>query len=251
MLTSIVIPAFNERQRLPPFLSDLIREINKLNLETEIIIVDDGSAPEDYLVYQDAARKINRPSITVLRNEKNSGKGAAIRTGFQAARGSWVGFVDADGSISSREVVRIITMALSSSGLDGLLGSRVKMLGYTIERRLLRHICGRLFTTLAYFLLGIPVYDSQCGCKFFRRERIMPLLSSCRENGYLFDLELIAAGYLNGLNLREVPISWKDAPGSKVKVIKDGLKMAFGICTIKRHLLRLGYYKKNTDARKK
>jgi dolichyl-phosphate beta-glucosyltransferase len=251
MQISIIIPAFNERYRLPPFLSDLTRDISKLNLDAEIIIVDDGSAPEDYLVYQEASRKVSRPLVTVLRNDKNLGKGAAIRLGFKAARGVWIGFVDADGSISSREVARIITIALSSAGLDGILSSRVKMLGYTIERKLIRHVCGRLFTTLAYFLLGIPVYDSQCGCKFFRRDKILPFLASCRENGYLFDVELTAIGYLKGLNFIEAPISWKDTSCSKVKVVKDGLKMAAGIWRIRRHLISMGYYTKNKDARKK
>jgi hypothetical protein len=127
-------------------------------------------------------------------------------------------------------------MALASQGLSGIFGSRVYMLGYKIDRKVSRHLMGRFFVTLTHFLLGYVAYDSQCGCKFFRKSDISPLLSLCAEKGYLLDIELIALGLRRGLHFLEVPIHWKDIPGSKVSVIKDGIKMLLGLWRIRRRL---------------
>lgn len=237
---SIIIPTFNEKDRLPSFLSDLAGEISKSNLNGEIIIVDDGSTQENHKTYLKSIEAISQAAIKVLRHAKNKGKGAAIQTGFAASRADVIGFCDADGATSSQEVVRLLRIALSSPELDGVFGSRILMLGYTIDRRLIRHLSGRIFTTLAYLFFRIPVYDSQCGCKFFRKSRILPFLKMCKEEGYLFDIELIAIGYLNKLNFIEMPISWVDIPGSKVHLLKDGFEMGMGILRIRKNLSQLG-----------
>lgn len=237
---SLIIPAFNEKERLPQFLFSLSEEIIKSNLIGEVIIVDDGSAEEHQKAYLELVNSIRNIDIKVIRHDKNRGKGAAIQTGFRVAAGDWIGFVDADGSTSSEEIMRLIKIAVSSENLDGVFGSRIRMLGYNIKRKLLRHIFGRIFVTLVHNLLNIPMYDFQCGFKFFRRIKISPFLEICKEQGYLFDLELVSIGYLNNLNFLEVPISWSDVPGSKIHLIRDGFRMFFGIFCIRGRLAKIG-----------
>ncbi|MHC4268248.1 MAG: glycosyltransferase [Planctomycetota bacterium] len=237
---SIVIPAFNEGKRLPSFLYDLIGCIRKTNLNGEIIVVDDGSTDEGCQSYLGDMISSNQIPVHIIRHKENIGKGAAIRTGFNKAKGTWIGFVDADGATSPQEVLRIIQTGLSSDDLDGVFGSRIRMLGYSIDRSLIKHLRGRFFITLMNIMINIPFYDSQCGCKFFRRSKCLPTIELCREEGWLLDIELLAIGYRNKMNFLEIPIEWKDIPGSKVRFLRDSYKMLVGGWRIRNRLKKMG-----------
>jgi len=233
---SIVIPAYNEGERLPVFLKALAKAVAGLPFSGEIIVVDDGSRPEHHTQYQHVINEIRSSRIRLITTAQNQGKGAAIRRGFSEAVGVWIGYVDADGATPASEVSRLLEIAHAAQGLSGIFGSRVYMLGYQINRKVSRHLAGRLFVTMTHSLLGYVAYDSQCGCKFFRKSDIAPLLPLCAENGYLLDIELIALGLRRGLHFLEVPIRWTDIPGSKVSVIKDGISMLLGLWRIRRRL---------------
>jgi|WetSurMetagenome_2_1015567.scaffolds.fasta_scaffold491102_2 dolichyl-phosphate beta-glucosyltransferase len=237
---SIIIPAFNEKDRLPVFLSGLKEALSKERLQGEIIIVDDGSLPEHGKVYESLVGKTGAAEFRLIKHLKNKGKGAAIRTGFDSAKGEWLGFVDADGSTKPCEIIRLLKIVLSSCDLDGVFGARIRMLGYDVDRLFKRHFFGRIFTTLVYVCLRVPMYDSQCGCKFFRAEKIKPLLGLLREDGFLFDVELLSLGYRKGLRFLEVPISWHETGGSKVNMLTDGVKMVLGLFRVRRNLLKNG-----------
>ena len=226
---------------MPPFLRNLAQRIQDSRLNAELLVVDDGSRGDHHQVYQELTRSIQAVPIQLLEHPVNLGKGAAIRTGFRHARGAWVGFADADGSTAADEVVRVAQLALHSPDLDGIFGARIVMLGREVVRKHRRHVTGRVFTTLLSLILRIPVYDSQCGCKFFRRATIAPLLELCKEQRWLFDVEIIALGYFKHLKFLEVPISWQDVPGSKVHLLSDGIRMAIGLWRIRRrqHSLRI------------
>lgn len=232
---SLIIPAFNEGQRLPAFLKDLSKELTGSSLKGEILVVDDGSRPSDVKIYQELISSLPHQHIKYLRLDPNQGKGAAIKHGFKQALGTWVGFADADGSTSASEVFRLAHIAAGSS-FDGIFGSRIKMLGYHIERKLIRHLTGRIFITCVSCVLHVPVYDSQCGCKFFRKNKVIGFIDRCKEKGFLLDLELIVLGMKNHLKYIEVPIHWKEVPGSKVNILTDGIKMFWGILRIRKHL---------------
>lgn len=241
---SIIIPAYNEKTRLPSFLSGLVRSIVDSRLDGEMIIVDDGSDEENYRACAESVNRITGVPARILRHQKNTGKGAAIKTGFMAAKGEWIGFADADGATSPEEVVRLLKTALCSASLDGVFGARVRMLGYDIDRRFSRHLSGRIFTTLAYLVNPIPFYDSQCGCKFFRRATCLRFIEMCREKQWLFDIEIISIGYFNNLKFLEVPISWRDMEGSKVHLVRDSFRMAVGVWKMKKRLERAGVLEK-------
>ena len=210
------------------------------DLSGELVIVDDGSTDCDYKSNAELVNSVNGVPINLLRHKKNKGKGAAVQTGFKEAKGTWIGFVDADGATAPEEILRLVKLGLSSKDLDGVFGSRIRMLGHNVDRKALRHYVGRVFATLASLLLAIPIYDSQCGCKFFRKSRILPILDICHEQGWLLDIELITIGYHKKLNFLEVPISWKDVPGAKIHLFKASLRMAYELLKMRKRLQSIG-----------
>ncbi|MBF0521483.1 MAG: glycosyltransferase [Candidatus Omnitrophica bacterium] len=236
---SLVIPAYNEGDRLEVFLKELVLQMKGSHLSGEIIVVDDGSLEKDRNAYQRMIQDINSSDVRLVSLDKNSGKGYAIRHGFHLADARWVGFADADGAICAEEVFRLLSFALHSSGFSGVFGARILMLGYQIQRSLLRHLFGRVFVTCVTCILGIPVYDPQCGCKFFLKKDIVDFLPFCQEKGYLLDLELIAFGLGKKLKFLEIPINWNDVKGSKVRLFSDGIGMLKDLWRIKKRADRL------------
>jgi dolichyl-phosphate beta-glucosyltransferase len=155
----------------------------------------------------------------------NSGKGAAVYAGWDLHRESeWLGLLDADGSIPPYEVVRVLGV-LRPDGPDAFFCSRCKILGRTVQRSWLRHLCGRVFATFVSVMTGIPVYDSQCGFKLVRRECYESIRSRLHEKRFAFDVELLLALTESGATVIEFPIDWFDVPGSKIHFLRDTLHM--------------------------
>jgi dolichyl-phosphate beta-glucosyltransferase len=245
---SVVVPAYNEGQRLPKLLSDLAAlGIALPSPPVELLVVDDGSAPwhlerervaiEEVMERLGAAGAPHR--IRLIAVPANHGKGAAIRRGWSEADpgAEWLGFMDADGAVPARELWRLASM-LVRDGFDLLAGSRIRMAGHVIERKLARHLQGRVFATLAEQLLSNGFYDTQCGLKFARASVLRPRLELLRQDRWLLDLELIAVLKRAGARCLEEPIDWSDPGGSKVVPGIDALRMLFGLWRMKRRLAR-------------
>jgi glycosyltransferase involved in cell wall biosynthesis len=204
--------------------------------------LDEAEIPCDIqLLMMDPARKKRRCSVRSVERlmadhprllpaiylPSNRGKGYAVRAGMEnASRYTWIGFVDADGAVPASEVCRVLMICLRSSSLPrALFGSRVRMLGRRIERSFARHLAGRVFASLVGVMVSPLVYDSQCGLKMISTgayERIRPRL---QEDGFCFDVEVLAALLDSGVPVEEVPIDWCDQPGSKVSFFRDAWAM--------------------------
>jgi len=236
---TVVIPAFNEAIRLPTLLAEFLPF-----LVTEpglsILIVDDGSDPAHAqpILALVASYVATGRNIAVLRLPTNSGKGAALALGFAQVQTPYVGFIDADGAVTAAEFMRLAYRATEGSGIDAVVASRVKMLGMLVERKLTRHLMGRVFATCVSTLFDIPIYDSQCGCKIFRRDAVLPLLPLILSKGWLWDTQLIILLYVRRHVIVEVPVSWRDVPGSKVSLLWDPLRMLYELWGFRRHLRR-------------
>jgi dolichyl-phosphate beta-glucosyltransferase len=228
---SVVIPAYNEAIRLPPYLLS-IREYLERTLagNYEVVVVDDGS--QDGLSDLLEKRRVEWPQLCLHRHRANRGKGAAVRTGMLAARGTFLLFADADGATPIEEE-QLLRAALAG-GADLAIGSRLLDDGaFKRSKRLLsRDLAGRSFAWLVRQFLGLPLRDTQCGFKMFRREAGQTLFRLCREPGYLFDLEVLIRAQQLGFRTAEVPVRWRDVPGSKVRLLRDGWKMARGLWTL-------------------
>jgi dolichyl-phosphate beta-glucosyltransferase len=232
---SVVIPAYNEALRLPPYLADVVAYFDGRGEPYEVLVVDDGSRDET------AARVLEaqaaHPSVSLHRLEVNRGKGFAVRAGMRAARGVLRLMADADGATPIGEVKRL--EAAIQAGADIAVGSRA-LSDPSVSRqvRLHRQLSGELFNFLVR-QLGVPgIKDTQCGFKLFRGAAADTLFGELRTDGFGFDVELFLLAGRRGYRVAEVAINWADRPGSKVAVWKDGPRMLAQILAARRRLAR-------------
>ena len=113
------------------------------------------------------------------------------------------------------------------------------MLGSTVKRRAVRHYTGRVFATFASVLTGIEIYDSQCGLKVIRRAAYAAIEKQLSEKRFAFDVELTLLLIKSGFKIREVPINWEEVPGSKVKILRDSIRMFSGVLRIRQNFGRI------------
>jgi dolichyl-phosphate beta-glucosyltransferase len=173
----------------------------------------------------------------VIEHPENRGKGAAVRSGMLAARGARLLFADADGATPISQQAKLADVLIKTAGADVAVGSRLVRDGDVTRRRTpLRGLAGRLFATIARWWLHIPVRDTQCGFKMFRREAGRELFYLGRETGYLFDLELLGLAQLLGLHVVEVPIDWADVPGGHLHPSREIGRILLGLWRIRRRL---------------
>jgi len=233
-MLSVVLPAYNEAERLPPFLASVRRYLDAAQPgRYEVIVVDDGS--DDRLPEVLASLAEEWPSLGVMRHPENRGKGAAVRTGMLGARGELLLFADADGATPIEEETRLADAI--RAGADVAVGSRlVAGAGQTRRRSWARGLTGRLFAALARWWLGVEVRDPQCGFKMFRREAARELFNRSEESRYLFDLELIVLARRLGYRVAEVPVSWSEVPGGHLSLTRELVKMPLGLWRLRRRL---------------
>jgi len=216
---SLIIPAYNEAARLPPFLASVRKHLDgRYPACYEVIVVDDGS--RDALSEVLAPLAADWPELEVMRHSANQGKGAAVRTGMLAARGELLLFADADGATPIDQEVKL--SRAMETGADLAVGSRLLAeTDVTRRRSFVRGLAGRLFARFARWLLQVAVRDTQCGFKMFRREVGRKLFSLGQESGYLFDLELLVFAGRFGYRVAEVPVDWAEIPGGHLSVTRD------------------------------
>ena len=234
----IVVPCFYESARIIAFLPTLAQQLDALGGCT-LLLVDDGSSRVEQAQLRAIVEAL-RPHAPCLQPllalPTNLGKGGAVYAGWQQHGGAEVlAFIDADGSCSATELVRLIQKARSTElPLVALFASRVEMLGHSIMRSPLRHLVGRIYAALVAVLLGVRVHDSQCGLKLVPRrayEVIEPYLVVQR---FAFDVELLCALLDSGCSVIEVPIDWHEVADGKVRLVRDSWRMWRDILAIRR-----------------
>jgi dolichyl-phosphate beta-glucosyltransferase len=220
---AIVVPCYNEGQRLPVA---QFEEFLK-NSGADFFFVDDGSRDNTQEVL--ASLKAAWPDrVTVIDQAENRGKAETVRHGICSAvdqEFEYVGFWDADLATSLDEIPEFMAIFAQRPELDMVFGSRVKLLGRHVERKASRHYLGRVFATFISTILGLPIYDSQCGAKIFRvRPNTRALFARPFLSRWVFDVEILAR-YLSDVGpaaattaIYEFPLhSWVDVGGSKLK----------------------------------
>ena len=232
---SIVIPCFNEEGRVSETLRVTIEYLAANAPESELIVVNDGSTDATGII----ARKIlseTRIATRLLENFPNRGKGAAVRTGLLAAREPIGLFSDADLSTPIEETPKLIE-PIANGEVDIAFGSRAldrSLIG--IHQPWWREQGGRVFNLLVRLATGLPFWDTQCGFKAFRLDVCRPILESARINGFAFDVELLFLAHRRGLRIREIPVRWNHAEGSKVSFFRDSLRMLREVITLRTRL---------------
>lgn len=224
---SIVIPAYEEANRLPNALPGLLAAVDARR--TEIIVVDDGSSDDTASVARHWLSGL--PHARVLRIA-HRGKGAAVRAGVAHAAGDAVLYTDADMATDPEAIPRLVA-ALDTA--DVAIGSRA-VAGSTTERAPLpRVVMGRGFNRLVRLATGLPWRDTQCGFKGFRAPVAHRLFDLSRVDGYAFDVELLALADSLGYRVVELPIQWRGVSGSHVRPLVDSARMIAGLAHAARH----------------
>jgi len=232
---SLIIPAYNEAERLPPYLASVREYLEDTYPDAhEVLVVDDGSTDGTRDQVTDAAAQW--PALRLVRHVRNQGKGAAVRTGMLAACGEVRLFADADGATPIDEERRL--RAALDAGADVVVASRLlDAAGVTRKRHWLRRLVGWGFTTLVHALLPTAVRDTQCGFKMFRRAAAERLFAMSQEDGYVFDLELLILAQRLGYRVVEVGVNWTEIPGSKLHMSREWRKILADIRRIRRRCL--------------
>lgn len=219
----VVVPAYNEAARLD---GAALERFVPEQPGVSFLFVDDGSTDSTFALLTDLAQRL--PSVRVLKLEQNSGKAEAVRRGLlEAWQGSFdfVGYWDADWATPLEDIPVFASILRERSQVRLILGSRVALLGRQIDRKWYRHYLGRIAASCASLVLGIPVYDTQCGAKLMRRSPEMrQLFETPFISGWVFDVEMIAR-YLKTFGGSEGIYEhalerWRDVGESKVKPVE-------------------------------
>lgn len=225
MELSIIIPAFNEEARLPGTLQEIFAYVRAKGLESEILVVDDGSTDGTAAAAKSLCAEFS--GLRVLSNATNRGKGYSVRRGMREARGRLVLFTDADLSAPIEEAGKLFP-ALESH--DIAIGSRAldRSLIFAHQSRF-RELAGQFFNLLVRLILRLPFVDTQCGFKLFRREPCRIIFEQQRIERFGFDPELLYLARRHGLRAAEIPVRWAHSPATKVHMLRDSTRMFLDI----------------------
>ena len=221
---SIVIPCFNEAGRIGETLRLTLDYLATNAPDSELIVVNDGSMDATGAIARERLKSA-QIAARLLENFPNRGKGAAVRSGLLAAQKPVGLFSDADLSTPLEETPKLIE-PVANGEVDIAFGSRAldrSLIG--IRQPWRREQAGRVFNLLVRIATGLPFWDTQCGFKAFRLDVCRPIIEVAQIEGFAFDVELLYLAQRAGLRIREVPVRWNHAEGSKVSFFRDSLRM--------------------------
>jgi dolichyl-phosphate beta-glucosyltransferase len=223
---SIVIPAYNEAHRLPTTLAAIADYLDEAGTDAEVIVIDDGSTDGTGEAALDVSGCAMPPRVIAFKD--NRGKGASVRAGMLAAHGDHVLFMDADNSTRIGEHEQLL--AAAQAGADVAIGSRyLRHDSIKIKQRWYRVAVSRMGNRLIRFTLLPGLLDTQCGFKLFTNAAAKDIAHCLTIVGYSFDIELLVMARCLGYDVREVPVDWYDAPGSRVPLIRTSIKTLFEV----------------------
>lgn len=239
---SIIIPAYNEQDRIGKTIEETFRYLNARPYRSEVVVVNDGSRDQTREVVEGYRAEYGE-RLRILDNPGNRGKGYSVRSGMLAGQGEILLFYDADLATPLSEVEKVLA-PIEENRYDVVFGSRA------LDRSLIgthqswfREMIGRVGNLVQFVFTGLRFKDTQCGFKAFRREAAQSVFPLQQIDGFGFDPEILFIARKQGWRLLETPVRWNHVPGSKVHVIGTPLKALMEVMTIRWNDLR-GKYKR-------
>ncbi len=228
----MIIPAYNEESRLPGYLEEVLAYLGRQAPSSEVIVVDDGSSDNTAaLVERFSAAE---PRVRLIRLPRNRGKGFAVKTGMLAARGALRLFTDADGATPIGELERLRKAV--EVGADVAVASRaMRDDSRNVATRLHRKVMGTVFNWIVRTFAVRGINDTQCGFKLFTADAAATAFPLQSISGFGFDVEVLYICVKKGFRIKEVPVNWSDVKGSKVRLVRDSVRMFRDILTVRRN----------------
>lgn len=227
-LLSLIIPAYNEANRLPRTLPQVVEFVVAQPYQVEVIVVNNNSKDNTHAIAAQFAAQY--PFIRVL-DEPRQGKGAAVRSGMLAAEGQYLFIADADLSMPIEEVSKFVPPALDN--YDVAIASREAPGAVRYHEPEYRHFMGRIFNLIVKILAVPGFQDTQCGFKCFRRPVAHNLFSHQTIDGWAFDVELLFVALRHRYKIVEVPIHWYYRENSRINPVRDSLNMVWEVLKIR------------------
>lgn len=225
MLFSVIIPAYNEEDRIVRTIENTIAYLKTKDFESEIIVVSDGSTDNTKSVVETGFHPHDNVSLRVLEYHPNRGKGFAVRYGMLRGRGDILLFMDADYSVPIKWVERGI--ALLDGGADIAIGSRALSDSDVItHQNVIRELSAKLYTFVQNRYLGISFKDTQCGFKLFKSASAKILFQAQKLDSVIFDPEILFLAKHHHMNVVDFPVRWHHVENSRIVYDNPG-KMIF------------------------
>jgi dolichyl-phosphate beta-glucosyltransferase len=238
---TVVIPAYNEESRLPKSLDRIVEYYAAQPYEWDVLVVSDGSQDRT----GEIVRAKNDERVKLIEYQPNRGKGYAVRTGMLAAEGDLVLFCDADLATPQEETEKLLPHLVE--GARVAIGSRpLHESNLEIRQPWYREMAGRGFNTMVQWLAIKGIKDTQCGFKMFDRSAAAEIFARCKLDGFGFDFEALMIARDLGYRIDEVPIRWRHMEGSKVNLVRDGLRMLRDLLKL-RSMGKRGRLKPNSE----
>jgi dolichyl-phosphate beta-glucosyltransferase len=219
---SVVIPAYNEEQRLPRTIEQIERYLDGRGVDYELIIVDDGSSDGTRQVMDSAAERNKKIRLEAL--PTNRGKGRALAAGVAVARGDQVLVTDADLSTPIEELEKLDAALKAGAGVAiasrAVSGSRVE-----VPQPIYRVAMGKVFNLIVQVVLLPGIWDTQCGFKLFRADVAHPVFAALTTDGFGYDPEVLYLAKRRGVKIAEVPVVWRHSAPTKVLPIRSSIDM--------------------------
>ncbi len=232
-LLSIVIPAYNEEQRLPETLREIHAFLKKQSYPAEVLVVENGSNDRTLAIAQEFNRSM--PEVHAHHCDRR-GKGLAVIQGMLAAKGEYRFICDVDLSMPIETINQFLPPILADEAVA--IASREAPGAKRINEPEYRHIIGRAFNLMVRLIALPGLQDTQCGFKCFRADVVKKVFPRMTMQGWTFDVEALVIARRLGYKIVEVPIPWIYNPQSKIKVLRDSLNMARDLITIRWNALR-------------
>jgi len=237
---SVVIPAYNEGEKLPSTLPKMYDYLKQQSYDWEILVVSDGSKDNTAQVVKDLSFQIE--NLRLIDNKENHGKGYVVKQGMLSAKGKYRLFTDADNSTSIEQVEKM--WPEFEKGFEVVIGSRdIEGANLAVPQPWWRMMIGNAFNLLVQItcgLWGIP--DTQCGFKGFTKKASEDIFSKTRISRFAFDSEMLVIAKKMGYKIKEIPVFWVNDKRSSVK-FKSMVKMAIDLFQIRLNIIK-GVYEK-------
>ena len=240
---TLVIPVFNDSQRLSSFGPQLAHFLKHQNTNIVLLISDDGSHPQEQQKLQAVFDQIHAvyPNSQLIFNS-HLGKGGAVRSGWSHAQDSdFLAFVDADGSISPEDICQLIEENITLSSSHAVISSRRGIPNHNVFNTWTRNLGNRFFATLARLTIKLKLTDTQCGAKVIPAPAFRNFQSTLVEDGLAFDCELLKALAQNNITIKERPIHWVERAHGPVKPFRDIWPMLLALYRLRKRI-RSGHY---------